>query len=164
MLPQIEVNMNIVGDIPDVSKQQQDSSQKKMPKLRIEINNEKKVYNLYEDEEYVINLDLVRISRSKNRYNGKAYAPKYSKPKDENWIIVLGENVGLAEAKNQLVGLKRVNSLKTRQNTNVIFKTPLIKENLSQNELSLTLYLMSDNYLGLDQQYEMKFKLIKRVE
>ena len=127
--------------------------------LKIDTSNEENVYELYDDEEYVLNLDLNRINRINNtRRDLKAYAPKYPKPKDENWIVLLGNDT-------ELVGLKRLNCIKSQQTMHILFKTPKLDENLSDNEdlvLNLTLYFMSDVYLGLDQQYELNFALKRR--
>lgn len=161
-LPQIDVKITITGDFPDDRKPKNESDKSKVPKIRIDMKSNKSgVYSLFEDEEYVISLEMSRQSSSKvgGRFNGKAYTPKYSKPKDENWIVILGENTSLSNAKDQLVGLKRVTSLKRQQTTHVIFKTPRIEENIGRNQYNLTVYLMSDVYLGLDQQFEISFKL-----
>lgn len=154
-LPKVEVRAHVCGEnFPD--------KKEKPLKLKLDLRDERaRVTQLLEDEEYVLNVDLARVN--KNRKTGKdwwrAYAPMYPKPKDENWVILLGTRTGANESNSELVGLKRVNSLKHQQNVNVLFRTPLIRENPKGAEFNLTLYLMSDVYLGLDQQYEFKFKL-----
>ena len=134
-----------------------DGSGKCSKNLRIDLLNEKKVYDLYENEDYVIHLDLKRLNRMRNEQGFKAYAPKYPKSKDENWIFVLGLNYS-AES-SELIGLKRLNSFKMAQKSYLAFKAPSIESNSTKNKFELTLYLMSDVYLGLDQQYELKFNL-----
>lgn len=117
---------------------------------------------MYEDEEYVINLDIYRANKSKrSSKDSKAYAPKYPKPKDENWVVILGANCQL-ESNHELVGLKRLNNLRSQQNTHVLFKTPLIEENPQFDLYDLSIYVMSDVYLGLDQQFDFKFKLNRK--
>lgn len=177
MLPQIDVKLSITGELPDSSgnkpkqakqetKGEKEESQHQQ-KIKIDMSKESLVYNLFEDEEYVLGLDLARANRGNVKGAGrfksqKAYTPKYSKPKDENWLVILGENTNVAEASSQLVGLKRVNNL-SRQQTNVVFRTPKIEENyLKRNQYVLTVYFMSDAYLGLDQQFEINIKLINR--
>lgn len=167
MLPQIDVKMAVMGDFPNsrIPKDEgdKDSGKKKSPRIQIDMTDESRVYTLFEDEEYVINMDMNRSSRSpkggRQHFNGKAYTPKYSKPKDENWIVILGENTSAPDQDSQLIGLKRVVSLKRHQTTNVVFKTPRIDENRGP-KYTLTIYLMSDVYLGLDQQFELRFKLV----
>jgi len=149
-LPQIEVNINLNGNLPT----------DKVKSIRIDHLNDDKIYELYENEEYVFNLDIKRIATSKRQQRDfKAYAPKYPKPKDENWIIILGSN-SRNELTNELVGLKRINNLKLKQNSNISFKTPKL-EDLTAGLFELTLFFMSDVYIGLDQQFEFKFKLNK---
>lgn len=168
MLPQIDVKLAVIGSFPQhpKAKEAADSatSKNKSPRIHIDTADESRVYSLFEDEEYVIKMDMNRSSRSakanRSHFNGKAYTPKYSKPKDENWIVILGENTSAnKDASSQLVGLKRVVSLKKHQTTNIVFKTPRIDENSGRSDYTLTVYLMSDVYLGLDQQFELRFKL-----
>ena len=165
-LPQIELEIRLNGDMPAGEVIQRktgkketnpDGSDKCSKNLRIDLLNEKKIYDLYENEDYVIHLDLKRLHRARNEQGFKAYAPKYPKSKDENWIFVLGLNYS-AES-SELIGLKRLNSFKMAQKSYLAFKTPSIESNSTKNKFELTLYLMSDVYLGLDQQYELNFNL-----
>lgn len=172
MLPKIDVRLSIMGQLPEFGKSLSKTakldgdSRQNVSKLKIDMENETRVYTLYEDEEYALGFSLARTNRMQKGighiYTGKAYTPKYSKPKDENWIIILGENTQMSEATNQLVGLKRVNSLKKQQTTNVMFRTPLISDNPNRNQYILTVYLISDCYIGLDQQFEINIKLVNK--
>ena len=68
-----------------------------------------------------------------------------SKPKDESWILVLGNS-----DTGELVCVKRVNQVIRSQTTvSLSFVTSHALE-----RQRLTLYLLSDGYLGLDQQYD----------
>ena len=154
-LPQIEVKVSVCGETID----------KKSKSLEnIDFKNEEKVYTLQEDEDYILKVDLAKINKSsqlgKRGRDSKAYAPKYPKPKDENWVIILGANCH-TETAEELVGLKRINNLQSRQMTNLSFRTPMVKEQVSKagQLYTITVFLMSDVYLGLDQQYELKFNL-----
>lgn len=160
MLPKVEVKMTITGDFP--ANRKSNTNVAKTSKILIDMSNESHTYSLHEDEEYVLTLDLTRSQSKGGHFNGKAYTPKYSKPKDENWVVVLGENVSSPDAGNQLIGLKRVTSLKRHQTTHVIFKTPRIEDNFGRNSFNLTVYLMSDVYLGLDQQFQINVKLLAK--
>lgn len=166
MLPQIDTKMTITGDLPGARKSlNNDADKGKVSKVKIDMSSETRAYSLFEDEEYVLSLDLTRANRTWSkggRFNGKAYTPKYTKPKDENWVLILGENTRADDLTSQLVGLKRVTSLKRQQSTNLVFKTPLIDENRSASQYVLSVYLLSDVYLGLDQQFDINFKLIKK--
>jgi len=59
---------------------------------------------------------------------------------------------------SELISLKRISNFKMAQNSSLAFKTPRILN--ETKEFAVTLFFMSDVYLGLDQQFEIKFKLI----
>jgi activating signal cointegrator complex subunit 3 len=67
------------------------------------------------------------------------------KPKDEAWILILG-NTDTGE----LICLKRVNQTIRSQTT---ISVSFVTSNILGRQ-RLTLYLLSDGYLGLDQQYD----------
>ena len=143
ILPQIELRMSLSGELPN----------KQAKNELLDGFDESKVYNLLEDEEYTISLDINRLNKSKRYQDGKAYAPKYPKPKDESWIIILGNT-----ETSELVGLKRLTSLRNKQIIHVQFKTPTLKD-MQNNEYKLALFFMSDVYLGLDQQFDFRFRI-----
>jgi len=148
-LPQIEIIMHVSGSMPNQAN-----------RIQIDTINEQKTYQLFEEEEYVINMDIIRLNKSKRLQ--KAYAPKYPKSKDENWVLVLGLN-SKNESTNELIALKRINNFKMKQNSNISFKTPKCEDLKSENNLfELTLFFMSDVYIGLDQQFELEFKINKK--
>lgn len=84
--------------------------------------------------------------------NSKAYAPKFPKTKDEGWWVLIGE-VDTGE----LVALKRLGYLRSKTTTTLAFSTP---EEPCRKIYSL--FLVSDCYLGLDQQYEMCLNFVPR--
>jgi activating signal cointegrator complex subunit 3 len=167
ILPQIETKLTLIGDFPMIPKKEETNVN------RIELNwdvNKQKSIKLYADEDYVIN---VKLNQLKNRRSTKAYAPKYGKAKDENWILLLGQNEMGGdgsqgswaqqmdiESSAELIAIKRLNNVKTQLNTNISFTTPTI--NNQNKDFNLSLYLMSDVYLGLDQQYSFKFNLVDK--
>lgn len=96
--------------------------------------------------EYTLVCNLHR--RGKRRDNTRAVAPKFPKMKDEAWFIVLGEI-----DKSELIAMRRVGFIwpKARPTIqNLTFKTPS-----DSRKLIYTFYLISDSYLGLDQQYSI---------
>ena len=75
----------------------------------------------------------------------------FSKPKDEGWFFVLGEN-----DVNDLLALKRVTFARREETTvSLSFYTPK-----DSGRKIYSLFLLSDSYLGLDQQYEINFEVI----
>lgn len=68
-----------------------------------------------------------------------------SKSKDEAWIIVLGNS-----DTGELICLKRINQIvRSQSNISLSFVT-----SASIERQRLTLYFLSDGYLGLDQQFD----------
>lgn len=81
-------------------------------------------------------------SRNSNR---SAYAPRFPKPKDEGWFMTLG-----SVDDNELVAIKRVTLSSIKSSQQLAFVTPE-----KEGRFILTFYLMSDSYVGLDQQYSI---------
>jgi len=178
MLPRIELKFMLTGNLPKTDKNRKhfqtetkktmksaEKSREQEPtddlsRLKIDMQNDSQTYDLYANEEYVIDLDLWRLNQGKR--DGKAYAPKYPKPKDENWIVILGVNCK-SETNNELICLKRLSTFKSRKmNSTLYFKTPEIENQTSKQTFMLSLFLMSDVYLGLDQQYDLNFNLFSK--
>ena len=71
---------------------------------------------------------------------------RFPKPKDEGWFLVLG-----SVEDRELIALKRVPMSRNLSTTQQLtFFTPEVA-----GRVVYTLYVMSDAYLGLDQQYEV---------
>ncbi|KAK3773312.1 hypothetical protein RRG08_023199 [Elysia crispata] len=107
---------------------------------------------LHADQEYVLNICL-RCLNKPQRKDQKAHAPRFPKPKDEGWILVVGD----IEAK-EVLALKRVSPLRggargTR--AQIALLTPP-----TPGRVVYTLYLLSDAYLGLDQQFDLCFDIL----
>jgi len=75
---------------------------------------------------------------------GKVSAPLFPKDKKESWWVVIGD-----AKRNSLLSLKRV-SLQQVQNIKLEFMAPE-----EAGDYELTLYCMSDSYLGCDQEYSV---------
>ncbi|CAF0861832.1 unnamed protein product [Brachionus calyciflorus] len=161
ILPKLEIAISLSGLVPDKRAKKVFKEEDSVSKLYMD-NFTKELFDLYEDEEYVFNLEVKRINKQKKfGKDFKAYAPKYHKPKDENWLVVLGSNT-MDESDHELISFKRLTSFKNQQTSHVMFKTPLITENPKGDLFDLTIFFMSDVYLGLDQQFDFKFKLNRR--
>uniref|UniRef100_A0A672U547 Activating signal cointegrator 1 complex subunit 3 n=1 Tax=Strigops habroptila TaxID=2489341 RepID=A0A672U547_STRHB len=80
----------------------------------------------------------------------KAVAPRFPKVKDEGWFLILGE-----VDKKELIALKRTGYVRNRNTISVAFYTPE-----TPGKCIYTLYLMSDSYLGMDQQYDIYLNII----
>jgi activating signal cointegrator complex subunit 3 len=85
------------------------------------------------------------------RSNKTVYAPKFPKPKDEGWFLTLG-----SIEKQELQALKRVTLPRVKCSQQLSFTTPA-----RFGRMMLTLYFMSDSYLGLDQQYNIYLNVCK---
>lgn len=79
------------------------------------------------------------------RGSARVHAPRFPKPKDEGWVLVLGE-----PAAGELLALKRVPMSRARATAALAFHTPP-----APGRRTFVLYVMSDSYLGLDQQYSL---------
>ena len=133
-LPQVEVKLSIAGESLGEKKS-------------IFVNqSQEKMYEIQEDDEFTIKVEMTRAahknSQIKRFKDNKAYAPKFSKPKDENWIIILGaESEYDAPSSSELLGLKRVNNLQTRQMSTLSFKTPC-KKDLQKDYFVMNIFIM----------------------
>jgi hypothetical protein len=103
---------------------------------------------------YKIKVNLNRVVRQKV-HDGKIHAPRFPKPQYESWWLILGD-----PANDELLALKRVSmrngpneTLGNRIQTSLSFDTPA-----HFGKHQYTLYLISDGYLGLDQQVDIKFE------
>jgi pre-mRNA-splicing helicase BRR2 len=77
----------------------------------------------------------------------KVHAPHFPKDKEEGWWLVIGD-----VAANSLVCIKRI-TLQLKAKVKLEFVAP------EPGDYSYKLYLMSDSYLGCDQEYELKLKV-----
>ncbi|WAR07339.1 ASCC3-like protein [Mya arenaria] len=105
---------------------------------------DQKWMSVHADQEYVLNVTLARINKNK-KTDSKANAPRFPKPKDEGWFLIVGD-----VQNRDLVALKRVPFVRGRSSVQVSVFTPE-----TPGRVIYTVYLMSDSYLGLDQQYDI---------
>ncbi|CAH2095219.1 unnamed protein product [Euphydryas editha] len=98
---------------------------------------------LHADQEYTLVIDMARRGGNPNN----VLCPRFPRGKNEGWFITLG-----SLEYGELHALKRVPAKGT---THVTFYTPS-----NTGRIIYTVYIMSDSYLGLDQQYDLQFELI----
>merc|ERR1711865_371263 len=112
-----------------------------LPVINLRWSMETDVYGA--DDEATISVTIQRQNRSH-----QVVAPKFPKPKTEGHWLVLG-----CEAQGELLAVKRVTIAKTSK-TSLTFYTDDIDMSLGEDgRADLSLYLISDSYIGLDQQY-----------
>ncbi|XP_076445059.1 activating signal cointegrator 1 complex subunit 3-like isoform X3 [Babylonia areolata] len=142
-LPRIEVQMSVKG-------WWEGQSEQISKPISITNNGGRRVdsdwVQVHADQEYVLHISLQRINTARTKKSDtKAYTPRFPKPKDEGWVLV----VGSVEAQ-EVVALKRITNIRGRINTQLALFTPE-----TPGRVIYTLYVMSDSYLGLDQQYDL---------
>ncbi|XP_034936753.1 activating signal cointegrator 1 complex subunit 3 [Chelonus insularis] len=98
------------------------------------------------NHEYTLLIDL----RRKNNIGNAKLITKFHKSKDEGWFVVIGN------AKNsEVLALKRIPIVHKNSKTHQLqFSVPELP-----GRTRLFLYLMSDCYIGLDQQYEIRLNV-----
>ncbi|XP_017877585.1 activating signal cointegrator 1 complex subunit 3 [Ceratina calcarata] len=105
------------------------------------------VVNVHKDQDYILNVGM----RRKNRSNCglKAHCPMFQKGKDEGWFLVLGNST-------ELLAMKRAAGVHDHYKSHPLqFTAPS-----TLGSANLTFRLMSDCYMGLDQQYNIKLNVI----
>lgn len=98
---------------------------------------------LHADQEYTLLLDMQRRGGNPNN----VLCPRFPRGKNEGWFVTLG-----TVDDGELHALKRVPPRGTAQLT---FYTPS-----RTGRIIYTVYIMSDSYMGLDQQYDLQFEII----
>lgn len=81
-------------------------------------------------------------------------APLFPKPKLESWWLIVGD-----PGRNSLLFIKRVNSVGRRTRTKLNFAAPA-----EAGDHDLKLYLISDSYMGCDQEYELQLSVLPGEE
>eukprot|EP01018_Ginkgo_biloba_P013775 Gb_27895 [translate_table: standard] len=84
---------------------------------------------------------------------GPVDAPRFPKPKEEGWWLVVGD-----QRSNQLLAIKRV-SLQRKSKVKLDFTAPS-----ELGKKTYTLYFMCDSYLGCDQEYEFTIDVKEALE
>ncbi|XP_003701996.2 activating signal cointegrator 1 complex subunit obelus [Megachile rotundata] len=104
--------------------------------------------NVHKDQDYILHVGMKRKNKSNNL---KAHCPMFQKGKDEGWFIVLGSTYD-----KELLALKRICGINTERRCHQLqFTAPS-----ELGKTLLTFYLMSDCYIGLDQQYDIQINIV----
>ncbi|XP_062345891.1 activating signal cointegrator 1 complex subunit 3 [Cinclus cinclus] len=147
-LPILNVSLSIKGSWDDAVQPQNEVP---VPSLTTDIRDDKKWIKLHADQEYVLQINLHRTQMGyQGKQDSKAMAPRFPKVKDEGWFLILGE-----VDKKELIALKRTGYVRNRSTVSVAFYTPE-----TPGKCIYTLYLMSDSYLGMDQQYDIYLNIV----
>ncbi|XP_049674277.1 activating signal cointegrator 1 complex subunit 3 isoform X2 [Accipiter gentilis] len=147
-LPILNVSLSIKGCWDDPVQPQNEVP---VPSLTTDARDDKRWIKLHADQEYVLQVNLQRTQMGyQGKQESKAVAPRFPKVKDEGWFLILGE-----VDKKELIALKRTGYVRNRNTVSVAFYTPE-----TPGKCIYTLYLMSDSYLGMDQQYDIYLNII----
>ncbi|XP_061729195.1 activating signal cointegrator 1 complex subunit 3 isoform X1 [Cydia pomonella] len=98
---------------------------------------------LHAEQEYTLMVDMQRRGGNPNT----VLCPRFPRGKSEGWFLTLG-----TIEHGELHALKR---LPPRGNAQITFCTPHYR-----GRIIYTVYLMSDSYMGLDQQYDLQFEIM----
>lgn len=136
----------------------------------------KQVVQVRRNRDYTL---IVGTTRKNKTANLKAHCPMFQKGKDEGWFLVLGDI-----ERRELLALRRVSGVNgPLRNNQLMFTAPSVlgkppnKQDyqnktkchtfFSDNflflsgETVLTFYLVSDCYIGMDQQYEIRLNVVE---
>lgn len=112
----------------------------KFPSVDVRVDyNRSEIY--YPGEELQVDIVLKRMGK----FVQNVYAPGFPKPKQEGWWLVLGRKDPVLD---ELVALKRV-FIRGTTSHDLAFDLPE-----TPGEHAFMVYLVSDSYIGLDQQYD----------
>ncbi|XP_065194378.1 activating signal cointegrator 1 complex subunit 3-like [Sycon ciliatum] len=101
-----------------------------------------------------LSVQLRRHQASNKRPESRAVTPRFGKVKDEGWWLAIGE----ADT-GELLALKRVGFFRGTQTVNINLLAPE-----KPGRHIYTVYVMSDCYLGLDQQYNFGIDALPTVQ
>lgn len=149
-LPVINVGISVKGSWDDSVEGHNELS---ISTLTADKRDENTWIKLHADQQYVLQVSLQRVHFEfhKGKHDNHAVTPRFPKLKDEGWLLILGE-----VDKRELVAVKRVGFVRTHHEASISFFTPE-----APGRYIFTLYLMSDCYLGLDQQYDIFLNVTK---
>lgn len=147
-LPVLDVRMSVKGWWEDSRKE----TERPLPTAGVSLRDDSSWLDVHADQEYVLQVSLRRVNTGQQRrkQDSKAQAPWFPKAKDEGWFLVMGE-----VDHKELLAVKRVGYVRNHTSVSVAFYSPE-----TTGKYIYTLYVMSDSYLGLDQQYDVHLNVI----
>ena len=136
-LPNIKVDFTLKVQLEDESVGEVKSS----PSTHGNITN----HYLLPGMEHIVEVRLHQTQRRNVLKGNRAETPRFPKSKDEGWWVVLGE-----KKTRSLISMKHISSVRKVSYTSLAFTAPT-----KPGHHTLRLFLMSDSYIGLDQQYDI---------
>ncbi|UXI20572.1 homeodomain protein EmxB [Sarcoptes scabiei] len=130
-----------VGVIQHISKEESFKSKNEMKWIHLESN-----------ADYMLTCKIKKLlfRTHTNKFNvakiNQAFCPRFPKQKYESWYLILG-----CREKSELIAMTRLANIDYRYGNqiNLKFHTPKV----SSQRVIYEIYLLSDSYIGLDQQY-----------
>nr|CAB3223427.1 activating signal cointegrator 1 complex subunit 3 [Phallusia mammillata] len=148
-LPVVDVQLSVKGWWASNTDKEE---QRQVPAtFQCDIRDSSSWLTVHADQEYFLSVNLRRLNAKNNRGNDKSLSPRFPKPKLEGWFLVLADR-----ERRELRALKRISTLKSHSCEKISFWTPK-----SVGRTVLTLWLVSDSYLGLDQLYDVRLDVIE---
>jgi hypothetical protein len=123
--------------------------------FRIDMTND----SIAPNEERILTVSLGWARKVPGEYDGRIYAPKFPKPQYESWWLILGNS-----SSDIIIDFKRVNMRNEQFANKHITKLKLIAPE-KEGKYQYTIFLISDGYLGIDQQYNIEFNVkVKQIQ
>ncbi|XP_023246702.1 activating signal cointegrator 1 complex subunit 3 [Copidosoma floridanum] len=139
-MPILCIDLALQGDLESTEKEK---------KIEIAESADKKYISLHRDSEYTLVVGTKRKNHSQSQL--RAHCPRFHRPKDEGWFLILGD-----VENRELWALKRVAGINGPRKMHYLqFKTPSCP-----GPMRLQFYVMSDCYIGFDQQYSVLINVI----
>lgn len=180
-MPTLDVSILLIGQLHDNPDANRSIKQPMTKDHWIEV---------HQGQEYTIQVSFHRLQRSSQQQQQhrrsagaaasvipKVHSPKFPKGKDEGWFLTLGDSFS-----GELLALKRCAYRNNRSSHQISFRAPnqigkpdhyaQVKNHAGANVFHCliflhtsgrsiyTIYLMSDAYIGLDQQYDINMDII----
>ncbi|XP_067947750.1 activating signal cointegrator 1 complex subunit 3-like [Watersipora subatra] len=146
LMPRIAVSVSLRG----VGEVAGDADVEHAVKIDAKVRSEEKWLQVSKDQEYTVVVNLRRTNKFKRSPSEtKALSRAWPKPKDEGWVIVIGH-----VESGELWALKRVGFVRGQTSVSLSIVTPYMA-----GRHIFTLYVLSDSYLGLDQQFDLHLEV-----
>lgn len=149
--PQIEQIYKVIKELPTINVEirlrgplKQEHEVERVVK---QPTNHKEFYEVHSGEEYTLMVNLHRLGAKTSDH----IHCRFHKPKDEGWFLTLGH-----QENGELLALKRVAYRSSKSSHPLIFTAPT-----APGRVIYTIYLISDGYIGLDQQYDVQLEVIE---